>query len=203
MPFDAPPPAPAVEIVASSSGTSKGLRETDDLQVRADVRVDIGDARFGVNFKNVDGVGGEGQAYAKVTKDVMGFTVTGTGTYKRNSDVVAGYDAQAFEGAVSLARAIGPVATSVTATYSPNDLGLTGESLYVEGAAGLAVADGTVLSAGAGKRWRENGLDYTAWNVGVVQNVAKNVKVDVRYFDTNQQGWAYAERVTASVRFSF
>lgn len=204
MAIDLPPSLPTVEVVASTHGTDKGLRETQDIQVRGDVQVELGDFVIGVRAKNVDGgVVAEGAAYVGASTEVSGFRLSGEVEYKTAIDHAVGYDDDAVEAAVGVGRSFGALATGVTVSYSPDALGLTGESTYLEGSAGFSVLPGTVVGGGVGHGWRENDLDYTAWNVGVEQTVAKGVVLDLRYFDTDRSGWEYAERVTGSIRFNF
>jgi uncharacterized protein (TIGR02001 family) len=205
--IDLPPPVPAIEFNIAHEGMSKGLRQTDGVQVIGNVRVDMGKVYGGASLKNVDGAADtEANIYAGARTTVSGFDLDGRVVYKRAiGGLPLSADAEAVEFVGAVGRKVGPVATRVSVTYSPNDLGITGKSVFVEGGASLAVTNTTAVSANVGRRERDGAPDYTAFNAGVTTAITKNVSLDVRYYDTAQShlGEIYSDRVVVSARIRF
>lgn len=204
--IDLPPPVPVIEVVVANEGMSKGLRQTDGVQVNGNVRVNLGKTYAGVSYKNVDSPAGEGEAsaYIGVSTKLLGLDLDGRAAYKRLTDSNPTVDAESFEFTGTASRGFGPVTTKVSVTYSPDDLGGTGQSTYVEGGAALKVLSGTSVSANVGRRERDGAADYTAFNAGVSQKVGA-LTLDARYYDTAQShfGEVYSDRVVVSARIRF
>ena len=69
---------------------------------------------------------------------------------------------------------------SSAAGSSPDELGGTRETLYVEGGLSMEVASGASLSANLARRERAGGPDYTAFNAGASYAVAPFLTFDLR-----------------------
>ena len=102
-------------------------------------------------------------------------------------------------------RKIGAVRATVTLTYSPDDTGSTGESTFLEGGVAWDVRKGTRIGARLGRRERDVSPDYTAYNVGVTQDIIPQLAADLRLFDTGSSdlGYAFKRRLVASLRAKF
>lgn len=205
--LDLPPPDPALEIVIASQGMSKGLRQSDGVQLVARGEVAFGHVYAGLLAKNITSpvADGEGQAYLGFRTRTGGFELNAAIGYHHQLGVHAPTDDDRFELTASAARPIGPVTARLAATYSPDDFGATRQSLYLEGGASVAVLPDATVSANLGRRERSGAPDYTAFNIGGSYTIRRVVTLDLRYYDTLQSslGEIYEPRVVGSVRLRF
>jgi hypothetical protein len=207
MLFDLPPPDPSLEIVAASRGYSKGLAQTDGVQILARGEVAFGHAYAGLLLKNVTSpvADGEAQAYIGYRTHAGRFDLNAAIGYHHQTGVDGRTDGDRFEFTASVARPIGPLTPRFSATFSPDDFGGTRQSLYVEGGAALTVFPGASLSASLGRRERSGGTDYTAFNAGASYTIRRTVTLDLRYYDSAQSnfGEIYRPRVVGSIKLHF
>jgi uncharacterized protein (TIGR02001 family) len=205
--LDLPPPDPSLEIVIASQGMSKGLRQTEGVQLVVRPEVAFGHAYAGLLAKNVTSpvTDAEGQAFVGYRTHAGGFELNASIGYHHQLGVHGRTDADRFEFTASAARPIGPVTPRLAATYSPDDFGATRQSLYLEGGASVSVFPGASLSANLARRERGGAPDYTAFNAGVSYSFPRNVTLDLRYYDTTRSGLGeiYEPRVVGSVRLRF
>ena len=204
--WDLPPADPGIEIVIATRGMSKGLAQTDGPQavIKPFVRFDW--LQLGGQWKNIDSPSAEGEAlvFAAVSRNVGTLQLSGGVAYKFLTAVHGKTDSDTFEFTAGAVRKFGPVSARLTLVYSPDDFGSTNQSLYVEGGPSLQLPKGWVLSAAIGRRHRQGGADYTAFNAGVSKTV-KMLQLDLRYYDTahSHLGEVYEGRIVGSVRLSF
>jgi uncharacterized protein (TIGR02001 family) len=205
--IDLPPPDPQLEISVASNGYSKGLRQTNGAQLVVRAEVAFGDVSFGGLWKNITNstADGEAQLYVGYDREVAGVDLSLTAGFHFLTSVDTPTDNQRFEANVTISKRIGAVVPRLSVTYSPDDFGGTGQSLYVEGGLGYRLSSGTTISANIGRRERSNNTNYTTFNVGVVQQIVRNVTAEVRYYDTAESalGETYEGRVAALVRVRF
>ncbi len=206
MAFDLPPPKPGIELVVATHGMSKGMSQTDGPQAFAKGFFRIGALRIGAQWKNVDlpSANGEGAIFASAGRKVGTVQLNGGVAWKFHTRVRNEPDSTALELTASASRTFGPVTARVNAIYSPDDLGATGRSLYLEAGPSLALLKGWTLSAAAGRRQRTGGPDYTTFNAGIGKSLA-GLLFDLRYYDTAQSelGSPYRARIVGSAKLSF
>ena len=197
------PPKPAVELSVATEGISKGLRQTEGPQVVGALRLNAKPAYVGVSYKNVDSAVSDGEAAAFVGADGKfgGFELKSRAALKISEDW-PDTDPTAGEFTVEAIRKLGPVKANLLLVYSPDDLGSTEQTLFAEAGAAYEIFKGTEVVGALGRRERDGGPDYTAFNFGLSQAVTKQIAVDVRYYDTDEheQGENYEGRVVARVR---
>ncbi|HET9810604.1 MAG TPA: hypothetical protein VFP53_02770 [Sphingomicrobium sp.] len=199
---DLPPPVPAIEFVLSSRGMSKGLAQTDGAQALVRGQLAFGEIYFSAYAKNVDSSTADGEAAAQigVRDSAGGFDLSATAGLKRAIDPTPGSDKNALEVNASLGRKIGRLSPKLSLTWSPDDVGSTGRTIFAEASAGYHLGDSFSASAAIGRRERTGGGDYTAWNAGLAWS-AKPLTIDLRYYDTDGgDSHAYRERVVVSAR---
>jgi uncharacterized protein (TIGR02001 family) len=205
--LDLPPPDPSLEIVIASQGMSKGLRQSDGMQFIVRPEIAFGHAYAGVLAKNVTSPVTDVEAHAFVGYRTRAgaFELNASIGYHRQLGVDGPVDDDRFEFFASAARVIGPVTTRFGATFSPDDFGATGRSLYLEGGASVDVFAGASLSANLSRRERNGAPDYTAFNAGGSYAIGRVVTLDLRYYDTARSGLGevYEPRVVGSVRLRF
>ena len=205
--IDLPPPDPGIEIVAASRGMSKGIAQTDGIQVIPKAFLQIGDVQVGGQWKNVTSpvAKGEGAAFVNATRKLGTLQLTLGAAYKFQTSVRGPTDSDAFEFTGAASRKFGKLGTRVGVVYSGDDFGGTGRSVYVEGGPTLDIGKSVRISANIGRRERVGSPDYTSFNAGASATLFKKLTVEARYYDTAQSdfGEAYHERVVVSGRLSF
>jgi uncharacterized protein (TIGR02001 family) len=205
--WDLPPPDPGIEIVLSSRGMSKGIAQTDGVQVIPKAFVQFGAIQVGGQWKNVSSpvADGEAAAFVNYSPKLGPYQLTLGAAYKFQTHVTADTDDDSFEFTASAGRKFGRLSVKVSAIYSPDDLGSARQSLYLEGGPGFEIDKSTRLSANIGHRSRERGFDYTTFNAGIARTFFKKLTVDLRYYDTNrgELGEIYHNRVVLSGRLAF
>jgi opacity protein-like surface antigen len=207
MMFSFPSPDPGIEISASSQGMSKGLRQTDGLQILVRPEVAIGPSFVGASYKNVTSPTADGEAAALIglRRRAAGFDLAVTAAYKWNTGARAQADRDCIEFTATASRRFGRVTPRINLTYSPDDLGGTRASLYAEAGASFSLFAGASISANIARRERDGGHDYTAFNAGASYAITRNVTAELRYYDTAQSrlGVIYEPRLVASARVHF
>ena len=202
--IDIPPPDPGIEISLASRGISKGLAQTDGLQVVARPELAFGPVWLGFYAKNVDSSTSEGEAGPAIGLRTRagGVDLAASATWKIGIEPRGPLNDDALELFGSAGRRFGPVNARLSVTWSPNDLGSTDETLWAEAGLTYTVRDGTALVANLGRRERDGGPDYTAYNVGLTQTLFGPFTADLRWYDTSRgsQGEAFESRFVATLR---
>src|ERR1043165_9748069 len=106
--LDLPPPAPSLEIVVASQGMSKGLRQTDGIQLVGRGELALGDVYVALLAKNVSSpvADAEAQAWLGYRTRAGGFELNASAGYHRQLGDGPSADRERFEFQASLARPI-------------------------------------------------------------------------------------------------
>lgn len=166
---------------------SKGIAQTDGPQALARGELGFGPVFVGAYIKNVDSSTSDGEAAALVgvrTK-AAGFDLVASAAWKRAMHPAPGSDRNALEVGAAASRKIGRITPRVSAVWSPDDLGGTRSTLFVEAGASYRLSRSLAASAAFGRRQRGGGADYDAWNAGLTWDGLKPLSFDLRYYDTN------------------
>lgn len=202
--IDIPPPDPALEVIVASRGYSKGLAQTDGVQVRAQPELGFGPVYLAVYAKNVTSstAEGEGGPIVGFRTSAGGFELAASATWKIAIHPHGTTNDDALELIGSVGRRFGPVGARLSLTWSPNDLGSTNETLWGEAQLSYSLRRTTSLSANIGRRERDGGPDYAAFNVGLTQNLPQGFSADLRWYDTSRSnlGDTFEGRFVASLR---
>jgi opacity protein-like surface antigen len=205
--FSFPSPDPGIEISALSQGMSKGLRQSDGVQILVRPEVAVGPLFVAAVYKNVTSPTADGEASALIglRRRAAGFDLAVTAAYKWNTNARAQADRDCIEFTATASRRFGRVTPRVSLTWSPDDLGGTQASLYAEAGASVSLFAGASVSANVARRERDGAHDYTAFNAGASYAITRNITADLRYYDTAQSrlGAIYAPRLVASARLHF
>jgi hypothetical protein len=142
---------------------------------------------------------GEAGAVLGVRTKLSSFNIAASATLRQAIDAKPGTDATVPEFAASVARPIGRFTPILSIIYTPDELGSSKESIYVEGGGSYKIAKTLTASAGIGRRQRVLAIDYTAWNAGIAWNPSKHFTFDARYWDTDGPSvWPYKRRFVVS-----
>jgi Bacterial protein of unknown function (Gcw_chp) len=205
--FALPPFDPGFELLVSSRGMSKGIEQADQPQVIPKAYLQVGDLQVGGQWKNVTSATAQGEAsgFLNVSQKFGSFAVTGGAAYKFQTGARPGTDSDSFEFSGSASRKLGRASLRLSAIYSPDDLGNTTRSLYMEGGPSFDLTRTLRLSASIGRRTRELAPDYTAVNFGLTKTVFQTFSLDLRYYQTNRSrlGDIYRRRMIIAGRFTF
>ena len=200
-------PDPGIEVSIATRGISKGLTQTDGAQLVVRPELAFGDFYLGAYAKNVTSTTSDGEAGPAIglRTSAGGFNLAASATLKLSIDPAEGSDAEAVELAGSVARRFGPLNLRLGVTWSPNDLGTTGESTWIEGTTAYDLGSDFVTSAALGLRERDGGPDYTAFNVGISRTFFGHLTADIRWYDTDRsaQGDAFEGRLVGTARVRF
>src|SRR3954466_9929652 len=146
--FSPPSPDPGIEISAFSQGMSKGLRQTDGVQILVRPEIAIGSVFAGGFYKNITSrtANGEAAALVGIRRRTGGFDIAVSAAYKWNTGARAQADPDCLEFNATASRRFGRVTPRISLTWSPNDLGGTRESLYAEAGASFSLFAGATVS---------------------------------------------------------
>jgi hypothetical protein len=204
--WDLPPPDPAFEIVVASRGVSKGIAQTEGVQVIPKAFVQLGQMQVGGQWKNVSSpvADGEAAAFINFTPKLGQYQLTLGAAYKFQTDVTGETDDDSLEFTAVASRKFGKISVRASAIYSPDDLGGAGRSIYVEGGPTFDLDETMRISGNLGHRSRVNGVDYTSFNAGISKTLFKKLTLDLRYYDTarGELGEVYGNRVVLSGRLA-
>lgn len=202
-----PPPVPVIEFNLASRGISKGLAQTDGPQFLARGEVSTGPVYVAGYWKNVTSTTSEGEAGATIgiRKRVADFNLAASATLRIATNSAIGSDDKALEVAASISRKFNRLTPQLAVTWSPDDLGSTGRSVFAEASASYRLLNHTSISAAIGRRDRVGGANYTAFNAGVTQTLSSRFTADLRYYGTDKRGlgYTYQPGVIASLHARF
>lgn len=203
---DLPPPVPAIEFSLASRGASKGLAQTRGPQFIARGEVSAGSFYVSGFWKNITSPTSDGEAGASIgvrTKSA-GFNLSASATLRIATSASAGTDNRSLDLSGAVSRKMGRLTPQVLVIWSPDDLGSARRSTYAEASAAYG-SPRTNVSVAIGRRARQNGLDYTAYNAGITQTLGRHFTADLRYYrtDRHHQGYTYQPGLIATVRARF
>lgn len=205
--FDLPPPEPGIELVLATRGYSKGLAQTEGVQGIGRFELRFGQFTLATQYKNITSATAEGEAaFSGIWKGkAAGFDLGMTASWKRLVGLDGQVDPDTFEFIPTVSRKFGPLTAKLSVTYSPDDLGSTGESAWVEASAAWKLDGKTNLVAAVGRRERDGSTDYTAFNAGVTRTLFKGITADLRYYDSarSELGENFEGRVVGAIRARF
>lgn len=205
--IDLPSPDPAIEIVLASRGVSKGLTQTDGPQIVVRPELALGPVVIAGYAKNVTSPTSDGEAGGSIgiRTQAGGFDLAASAAYKRSLAPVGTVDAEALELSGSMSRRFGSFTGRLSLVWSPDDLGSTGNSAYFEGRISYALGRRAGIEVNLGRRERDGGAEYTAWNVGISRTLAQGLSADLRWYGTDRSGLgdAFEDRLVAGLRLRF
>lgn len=205
--FDLPPPDPTLEISVASRGISKGVAQTAGPQLVVRPELQLGPVLLGAYAKNVTSPTAEGEAGISggYRFKLAGFDLSAAVAVKTLLDPSNGVDSTALELIGGLSRTAGPFTGRLNYFFSPDELGSTGQSHYLEGSGTYALGRGVSASAGLGLRRRVASPDYVSYNAGASYKISNQLTADLRWFgnDRSELGAFYKSRLVGALRARF
>lgn len=160
-----------------------------------------------LEFETIDSSGSyvETEAEAGWQYSAFGFDFDTSASHKWRVGAVAGHDDAAWEYQFDVIRDFGDVDTRFRVEHSPDGLGSTRASTWVEGRVRFPLAERLKASVTLGLREQDNAPDYTGWNAGVAWALTDTTAFDLRWHgtDVQDQGGQYEDALVASVLVSF
>jgi uncharacterized protein (TIGR02001 family) len=207
MGYQLPIAPPVIDISLASRGISKGLSQTKGPQGIVRVELPVGEFYLGGYVKNVTSTTSDGEAglVVGVRKQVAGFALSASATWRFAVHPTPGSRDQTLELAGTVARKIGRMTPQVTLTWSPDDPGATRRSLYAEAGATYAISAHAAVGAAVGRRDRVGAPSYTAFNAGLTAKLTPHLTLDLRYYGTDRHGlgYTYQPGPVAALRLHF
>ena len=204
--FALPPLDPGTELVVSSRGMSKGIEQADEPQVIPKLFIQAGDVQVGGQWKNVTSAtaNGEAAAFVNGVHKFGPFQLALGAASKFQTGARPGTDSDSFEFTGGSTYKSGKLSLKLPAIYSPDDLGGTKRSLYVEGGPSFDLTKTLRLSANLGRRSRKLSPDYISMNIGATKTLFPGFALDLRYYRTNRSnlGDIYRQRLILAGRWS-
>jgi uncharacterized protein (TIGR02001 family) len=201
-----PPPVPVIEFNLASTGMSKGIAQTKGPQALVRGELGFGALFVGAYVKNVSSstTDGEAAALVGVRTKAAGLDLVASAAWKRAVDPAPGSDRNALEVSAAASRKIGRVTPRLSVVWSPDDLGGTRSTVFAEAGASYRFTPTLSASAAVGRRERQGGANYSAWNAGLTWDAWKHLTVDLRYYDTDAgSAQPYRPRAVVSARARF
>jgi len=202
-----PPLDPGVEMTVSSRGMSKGIEQADEPQVIPKLYVQVGDLQLGGQWRNVTSATADGEAAAFVNwgRKFGAFQLALGAACKFQTGATAGTDSDSLEFTGGVSHKTGKLSLRLNAIYSPDDLGGTKQSLFVEGGPSFDLTKTLRMSANVGRRSRHGAPDYTTANFGATKTLFRGFSLDLRYYQTNRAkiGDIYRRRLVLAGRWAF
>ena len=194
-------------MTVSSRGMSKGIEQADEPQNIPKIYLQVGKVQLGGQWKNVTSSTADGEAAAFVNwgPKLGKFQLALGVAYKFQTGATPGTDSNSFEFTGGATRKFDRLSLKLTAIYSPDDLGRTKHSLFVEGGPSFDLTKSLRLSANLGRRSRQGAPDYTAVNLGATKTLFRGFSLDFRYYQTNRAnlGDIYRRRLVLAGRWTF
>lgn len=197
------------EAGAGTDNRSKGTSKTDgEPYVFGEVQWNAASGFYAdAEFETIDSSGSrvETEMEAGWQFAAVGLEFDTSVSHKWRLGADAGQDDAAWEYQFDVMRDFGPVDARLRVEHSPDGLGSTRATTWVETRLRWPVTDRLRASATLGRREQDNGLDYTGWNAGVAYGVTETTDLDLRWHDTDveDEGSQYEGALVASVLIAF
>ena len=197
------------EMGAGTDNRSKGASKSGSAPyVFGDVQWSGANGFYAdAEFETIDSSGSrvETEMEAGWQYSALGFDFDTSASHKWRLGAVAGHDDAAWEYQFDVIKDFGAVDTRFRVEHSPDGLGSTRASTWVEGRVRFPLAERLKASVTLGLREQDNAPDYTGWNAGVAWALTDTTALDLRWHgtDAQDQGSQYEDALVASVLVSF
>lgn len=202
-------PKPSYNLGVASDYVFRGVSQTqEDPQIFGGVDLSAGEFYAGTWASNVDfgdKTDAEVDLYAgyKPTVGVVSLDLGVIYYGYLGAPKGADYGNVEFKAAASIPAGKGGLGAAVY--YSPDSFGAANEAVYYELNGSYPVIDKLSVLAAVGRQTYNGSGDYATWNVGAAYAINDHLSLDLRYHDTDEQGFGkiYGARAVASLKAVF
>ena len=185
-----PAPRPfAFSVGAGTDYWSKGLSKTDgEAYVFGTADWRSGPVYAGVAAATVDipiGASWETDAKIGVRSKIVGWDTDFAVFYRAFQDANPGTDDDYVEFRAQVSRGFGPLNVRLLTWQTPDNVGPPEAANWSEGRLTWRAGPKVRASVSLGHHDQDKGPTYTAWNAGVGIDVAPQVELDLRWYDTD------------------
>jgi len=197
------------ELGAGTDNRSKGASKSgSDPYVFGEVQWNTAGGFYAdTEFETIQSSGSqlETEAEAGWQFAAAGLAFDASASHRWRPGANAGQDATAWEFQFDVMRDFGLVDTRLRLEHSPDGLGSTRATTWVETRLRWPVADRLRASVTLGRREQDNAPDYTGWNAGVAWALTDTTALDLRWHgtDVRDEGAQYDDALVASVLLGF
>lgn len=194
-------------LAAGTDYVWRGLTQTDGGPAAfATVTVQHGGFYAGAGTENVDfsGISQEYDLWGGYVVDLGPARLDLGASFYGYVDAPSNIDTLEFKAALSGGRK--KIGYTVSANYTPDYFGTGKGGVYSEAAVSYALSERVQLSGALGHQQIEALPDYATWNLGASGELAKGLRLDLRYHDTDTKVVDYETigdaRVVATLTFT-
>lgn len=203
-------PSPwAFEFGAGTDNRSKGASKTGDAPyVFGEVQWITASGFYAdAEFETIDSSGSKLEAEIESGWQfaAAGLEFDASLSRKWRLDADPGQDDESWEYQFDILRDFGSIDTRLRFEHSPDGLGSTRATTWVEARLRWALADQLDASVTVGQRAQDNAPDYTGGNAGLTWNFTDAAAVDLRWHGTSAEaeGEQFEDAVVASILIEF
>ncbi|CAN5188505.1 hypothetical protein BH09PSE1_BH09PSE1_20280 [soil metagenome] len=197
------------EAGAGTDNRSKGASKSDDAPYvfgEAQWNAASGfyaDAEFETISSSGSSVETEMEAGWQFAAAGLRFDASASHKWRLGAD--AGQDDAAWEYQFDVMRDFGPADGRLRVEHSPDGLGSTEASTWIEARLRWPLADRLKAGVTVGRREQDKAPDYIGWNAGVAWTLTDATDLDLRWHgtDADEQGAQYEDALVASVLIAF
>lgn len=142
-----------------------------------------------VDFNDGDEANVEIDYYASIGSEINGVSWSVGGIYYSFPGARSNLNYDFYEAIAGLGYDFGYASAELSANYSPEFFGDSGDATYLALSVGIPLNDRFSLNLGAGRQWIDDETaygvpDYTDWKAGIATSF-KGIDVELAYIDTD------------------
>ncbi|WP_372707109.1 TorF family putative porin [Brevundimonas sp.] len=197
------------ELGAGTDNRSKGASKSDGAPyVFGDIQWNGASGFYAdVEFETIDSSGShvetEAEAGWQFASAGLEFDSSVSRKWRLGAD--AGQDDDAWEFQFDVMRDFGAVDARLRLEHSPDGLGSTRATSWIETRLRWPIAERLRASVALGRREQDNAPDYNGWNAGVAYALTDETALDLRWHgtDAEAEGAQFEGALVASVQIAF
>ena len=197
------------ELGAGTDNRSKGASKSgSDPYVFGDVQWNGANGFYAdVEFETIDSSGShvETEAEAGWQFASAGLEFDSSVSRKWRPGADAGQDDDSWEFQFDVMRDFGAVDARLRLEHSPDGLGSTRATSWIETRLRWPIAERLRASVALGRREQDNAPDYNGWNAGVAYALTDETALDLRWHgtDAEAEGAQFEGALVASIQIAF
>jgi uncharacterized protein (TIGR02001 family) len=193
----------ATDYVSKGRSRSQGDPHAGVTIERAFGAFTVGAWAGSINATN--GSDAQTNVYVGAEREFAGWDLGAQVAHKRRWNMTPDSEDWTYETTLSATRTAGPNRFRLRLQGTPNNYGPTKQSYFLEGGYRRRLNESWFASTALARREQTDAPDYTTWNVGATVEVAPDIDLDLRWYDTNREDLdaSFDGRAVAAVTFAF